>query len=656
MKVLAAIGLACVLAVACGEPEPVPAARGQGLPSWALDPARPGRDMPVEGRSLFDFIIAGNRDGMPVHEIPASFDQLVRRIEQRVGCSESCTSEVLIPLGRSLQRTVASPDFFMSPRVVVAVTGEGVGPVYARDRIYLGYQPRANVIEVISYNETAARFEFQLVKNYRPGARPEVVYADRAVCIACHQNHGPMFSRQVWDETNANPAVAALLSRHNRAFRPVPVEVPNAIDDATDRANAAGVVQRLWTEACDATCRKAALAAAMQYRLSGERAFEREPVATAIAAGFRNSWPDGLAVPNPDIPNRDPFSFHAGAAGLAQSHVSAPLEPLLPRAPLETWRADDPQLAQRFVTGLARLFAEADVGEMQARLAAGSARAVIGEYRSACTLAAGDAYDCRGEVTLRGDAATLDSIAVGTSEPVRNLKLAAARRGAGALDFRPGNGGQPIRLANGNAIAHVALRWNGARGEASVVVKEDFAILREAVSGMEFPDKPFNRAGFMSALDAAFGLPAKLRCCEDASALPPARVDVAPPVSLPAGAAAFRQPCGACHATSEPAPPNFLAGDAQQVGRKLAHCAPRLYARLGMWDLPPGARDKVPMPPPQASRAGHPWIQETPGDAVLALKKTVSGWLHEETGEAPDLRKMLLQGYENLRPCLPAGA
>ena len=42
--------------------------------------------------------------------------------------------------------------------------------MFARDRLYLGYQENANLIEVISYNEAAARFEFQLVRDYRAGA------------------------------------------------------------------------------------------------------------------------------------------------------------------------------------------------------------------------------------------------------------------------------------------------------------------------------------------------------------------------------------------------------------------------------------------------------------------------------------------------------
>lgn len=654
MRFPALIGIACVLVAACGRTDDAAVARLDGLPIWALDPGDPGSDIPAAGRSLFDFAMAAGNAGTAAYEIPDTFEQLVRRIETRVGCAADCSRRVLIPLGRSLQRSAASPDFFVAPRVVVAITGEGAGPLSGRDRIYLGYQPRAGLIEVISYNEAAGRFEFQLVKDYRPGATPKLVYAQRGVCIACHQNHGPLFSRQVWDETNANPEVAELLSRGNHAFRRIPVEVPNAIDDATDRANLIGVTQRLWTEACDPRCRAAALTAALQYRLSGGRSFEREPVALAIAGGFRKRWPDGLAIPNPDIPNRNPVDSSAGASGLALAHVPAGLEPLAPRAPLAIWRAGDAELTDRLVTGIAQILAAADVQEIADLLAGGAAAAATVEYRAACTVTAAGSYDCRGEVSLRGNAAALDSIAIGSGGPLRNLGLAPARRTPGSIEFQPGR--RFPRLADGNAIGRVALQWRGARGEATITVKQDFAPLRAAITGMSLSDRPISRTGVMAALDAALGRRAQERCCDDASALPAPQVQAAASSALLSKAAAFKEPCGACHATAESSPPNFLSGDAERINSSLAHCAPRLFVRLAMWDLPAGARAKVPMPPPQASRAGHPWMQEAPADSIRPLRNAVSEWLRAETGEMPDVAKLLSRGYENLRPCLPAGA
>src|SRR5712692_5748751 len=342
---------------------------------WAIDPARAGPNLPPVGRSLFDFAVVKQADEKGVYDIPYPFDALVRRIEERAGCAaatRSCTQQVLIPLGRSLQRTAASPEFFAYPRVVVVMDREGDAGggsgMLLKDRLYLGYQEKANLIEVISYNEAAARFEFQLVKNYRAGDSPQVVYANRNVCTACHQNQAPLFSRQQWDETNANPRVAARLASARRSFYGFParrgVEVPNAIDNAIHRANLLAVHQFLWREGCGTQepegtrCRAAALTAALQYRLSGERGFDAgardywEAVVAAFERSASSRWPRGLAIPNSEIPNRDPFGFPEEASGVAMVHIAAALEPLMPRAPLETWTESGAQIANRFIAGL----------------------------------------------------------------------------------------------------------------------------------------------------------------------------------------------------------------------------------------------------------------------------------------------------------------
>ena len=656
MKLAVAIGVG-VLVAACGMSERAPVAVVDHSPPWALDPAVPGGDLPPAGRSLFDFALARHVNGEDSYDIPPTFDELLGRIERGLGCDGGCSRQVLIPLGRSLQRTAASPGFFSSPRVVVAITGDGAGPISGRDRIYLGYQRRAGTIEVISYNEAAGRFEFQLVTGYRSGGTPQLVYAKRSVCVACHQNHGPIFSRQVWDETNANPRIAALLNEANPTFERIPVETPNAIDDATERANLIGVTQRLWMEACDPSCRRAALIAALQFRLSGGRGFDREPIAKLIAGGMRTHFPDGLAIPNPDIPNRDPLDMSAGISGRAQSHVSARLEALVPRAPLDVWRADDPELAHRFVTGLAQLLSAADIRAIDERISSRSPTPTH-IYRAPCTLVAGNAnspYECRGEVVLSGNASVVSLLSIGDAMPLRNLSVADARRKSGRFEFSPRSGVGYARLASGDAVSRVSLRGRGDQGEVEVTVVEDFSILREGLSSATFPDRPFSRATVMAAVDAALDVSPALRCCEDGASLPPAKTETPEANTLPLEAAAFKDPCGRCHGTTQTSPPNFLAGDEKRVSTLLAHCAPRIFVRLAMWDVPADLRDKVPMPPPAASRAGHPWVQESPPESVAPLRKYVAGLLRTETGAEPDVANLLLHGYENMRTCLPAG-
>src|SRR5690606_28182673 len=272
------------------------------------------------------------------------------------------------------------------------VTGEGEGATaLLKDRLYIGYQEQSALLEVISYNEAAARFEFQLVHDYRAGATPRVSYARREVCAACHQNLAPIFSRPLWAETNANPRIAEQLSRRSDSFAGVPVDrgidIPNAIDDATDRANMLGVWQKLWHDGCggdDADgrrCRGAAVLAALQYRLGGERGFDtdatgwREGFLPTFAREWRARWPAGLAIPNPDLPSRDPLQGAAAATaiGAALAHVPAPFEPLQPRPPLEVWTVDDgastepaarlEAIARRYVAGLGGYFT---TGELRA--------------------------------------------------------------------------------------------------------------------------------------------------------------------------------------------------------------------------------------------------------------------------------------------------
>src|SRR5512132_131440 len=596
-RLLAAVVALCAVFLAT--------ASARDMPAWATDPAVPGPTLPPAGRSLFDFVAA---DG-----VPFPFEALVRKVEADAGCTPgACVKPVLIPLGRSLQRTAAAPDFFAFPRAVVAVTGEGAGRMFARDRLYLGYQEKANLIEVISYNEAAARFEFQIVRDYRAGGTPRLVYAKRDVCTACHQNHAPIFSRPVWDETNANPAIAARLSAMQKRFHGIPVQrgvdIPNAIDDATDRANRVAVTQRIWREACDAHCRRDALTAALQYRLSGERGFEAPALAAALARGFSVRWPAGLAIPNPDLPNRDPLAFVSGSTGVARSHIAADLEPLAPRAPLEVWTAEDPLLVRRFVMGLADLIAEADVRELDSALARRAANVPRRSFGAVCAMS-GNRYECAGEVTLSGSATTVDAIAFGGE------RLAHYTLENGVLTSQ----GRRARTATGDSIERLTVRGTGGKGKATLTVAEDFAPVRMAIADFAWPDAPFSRA----RMRLAVGLDPRATCCEDTAVLgaPQEDTEVMPP--LPAQAAEFQNHCAACHRTAERLPPNFLAGDPERVSMSLTQCAPRIFVRLAMWQTPPAARAKVPMPPPLASRGGSPWIQTAADPAIAALQSIV---------------------------------
>jgi len=719
----ALIVIACAAATAVPDPA---AAQNRLAPTWAVDPARPGHDSPPAGRSLFDFAVTREADGKAVHDVPFPFERLVKHLEARAGCRQPCAKQVLIPLGRSLQRTAASPAFFEFPRVVAAIDGEPAEPGAAllKDRVYLGYQEKSDLVEVISYNEAAGRFEFQIVRDYRAGGAREVVYARRAMCAACHQNLAPLFSRQVWEETNANPRIAALLSRprdeggRERAvasrergdYHGVPihrgVDVPNAIDAATDRANLLGVWQLLWRVGCGdgaagARCRGAALVAALQYRLTDERAFDerspawRDEFLPVFGREWNARWPAGIAIPNPDVPNRDPLPPEGArrTAGLAAVHVPAAFEPLAPRAPLEVWATPAPEAARRLVAGLAEFVTAADIRALDGQLAARAGRARPAERRreAPCEIAwtgssarfkcvgAGDTpVRVAGRVDLRGARVAggeIGALELDGAPPLDHLEVAAGTfdAGAGRAAFTPGSRGANARLADGAAIAGIALAWKPAEARARGGVREvsaratvtaidDFAPVRSAVAALAAEpgdDAPlgaraFSRARVLAPLFAQLGVPAREWCCEDSSRLPEAVVEAPePPMPVDGAAApfaAFYPLCANCHATAERSPPNFLAGPPERVVASVKHCAPRIYARLALWRAAPAARDKTPMPPAFASARGEAY---EPAPAIAGLERTASELVRAESGAAPRLDLLLADGYEQLRPCLP---
>ena len=698
-----------------------PVARA-AAPIWAVDPARAGPDLPPAGRSLFDFAVTREIEGHPLHDVPFPFAALVKRIETRAGCAKPCAKQVLVPLGRSLQRTAAAPAFFEFPRVVTAIDVEPAfaGAALLKDRVYLGYQEKNDLVEVISYNEAAGRFEFQVVRDYRAGGARQVVYARRAVCATCHQNLAPIFSRQVWEETNANPRIAARLQIDARQdYQGVPirrgVDIPNAIDAATDRANLLAVAQLLWRTGCGdgaagARCRAAAFLAALQYRLTDERAFDelapawREAFLPSLTREWRAQWPAGLAIPNPDIPNRDPLPPDGvpQPRGLAASHVPAAFEPLAPRGPLAVWTGEDPQSARAFIAALAGMIAAADIRALDEQLAARAARErpSARRYEAPCEMAwsgstvrfkcvgSGDApLRVTGRLELAGArivGGEIGALEAGGAAPLEYLAVAAGTfdSATGRATIAPTGGALRARLADGAAIGAIALAWNPAgtrlradvreaSATAALVAIDDFAPVRDAVAALAaetpedtkgreaaadapFAPRAFGRARVLPRLFAKLGISVPDWCCEDDSRLPPPVVEAPEPAMRADGAAqpfaAFYPLCASCHATAERFPPNFLAGSPDRVAASVKHCAPRIYARLALWQVAPAAREKSPMPPPIAATRREAY--EAPA-SLGGLERAAAELVRAESGAAPRLATMLADGYESLRPCLP---
>jgi mono/diheme cytochrome c family protein len=646
-------------------------------PAWVSDPARPGEHLPVVGASLFDALFATPGG---THAIPFPFERLLARIDAELARDPASAlpplKAVLIPLGRSLQRSAAAPDYFRFPRVVVGVDAPPApgSPWLLKDRLYIGYLEKSAVLEVISYNEGAGRFEFQLVKDYRAGGNPQVYYANRNICMACHHNAAPIFSRALWDETNANPAIAARLAAEGRSYYGIApargVDMPYAIDNAVRRANRLALTQRLWQEGCGPAaagqrCRAGLLEAALRLRLADGLSLPPDAaVAPEAAATLRRNaarrWPGGLALGRPDLPNRNPLQgldnglddgLDDSAARIARSHVAAPFDPLLPRPPDTVWRADAPGAVREAVAGVAEFVADGHWLRLQAALARRGAALPRTEHILSCeAVPASRASRCRG---AGGASLVLDP----ANRRIQGLSLAGEPpRAPFALSARP-----DLRLAGGDVLERMdASGLRGGEGPLRLRLRADGQALAAAISRLAavpslLDEQPLPRRALVAALLDALGDP--LPALADRPR-PPARLELpagGTPAQLgvPAALAGFHAWCAACHLSAESFPPNFLLGPANALETRIRQCAPRIYVRLAMARLPPAARAKTPMPPetllPAFRSHAAAWAA-SPERA--ALEAGVAAMLKAESGRDPDPETLLARGYEALRPCL----
>lgn len=586
------------------------ASSDSAVPPWVVDPTEPGTNLPPIGRSLFDFLITKNMSGKKVYDIPFPFPALVARVESQLHSERTASTlkRLLIPVNRSLQRRAGDGAFFTYPRAVLAVDTEddsALGPagMYLKDRLFIGYHEKTAVLEIISYNEAAGRFEFQIVDDYRAGGTPTVRYANRALCTACHQNQSPIFSRPMWDETNVNPKIAALLVHQRRQYHGFPVRqgvgVLQAFDDATDRANEISLAQLLWREGCEQAgqpkqsirCRAELIELVLRYalskRLGQDRQTSEDPVEPpSFLAAWRARWPHGLAIPNPDIPNRNPFRYVAVSEfpGLSEVEATAlegreprsqfrgPHEPTLPREPLEVWTVPDtPQTIERVLAVFAQFFTKADLHRLN--------------------------------------------------------RLAHQ---------------QPERLKQ--MVRTVAQETLMGRTDA-------------------FTKQPFRRVTFLAALDRQLGTPVTLRCCLDDRGMPPPvddevashhSIDTAQEASLTDEHNLLHRYCGACHHGTDGFPPNFLHGSPAEVEANLTQCADRIFVRLSMWDMAGPEQLEAPMPPAMHllhhrisldEWKRHPDLQTLRKAAVVAIQ--------QKRGVTFLPENLLLQDYDSLPACLP---
>ena len=431
--------------------------------------------------------------------LPFPFEAVLDQLREAAGPENVATA--LIPLGRSLQRYAAHPDYFASPRIVVAVTGDSsAGPHDLRlaDRLFLGYQPAAAVIEAISYDPDAGRFAFQEVVGYGPGPAAPAEDAERGVCLACHQAGGPIFARPLWSESNANAEVAARLAPLGASFHGAAVaqtvDAFEAFDAATDRAARIALADRLWQQACpDAACRAALLAAALRAGLGA--ALPAGP--PGFDARTRRLWPEGVGASSPDLPNRDPLPAY-DAAGAVDAPRAA--DPEIRRPPVALWRPGPDGFAAAALA-IAEQLSAGDYLWIDARLRAGAtpvetvtlpcttAAAALPsggtETRFACTAGAArldgfQAPDGSGRITL---------LALPGQPPARQLALGP---------------GRAPRLPDGRRLDAFAL----AGGTATLGLVDDLTGLERRLAAADaaaLEPGPFPRTAVLALIAALLG-------------------------------------------------------------------------------------------------------------------------------------------------------
>lgn len=565
-------------------------------------------------------------------DVPYPLGALVARLSAQLAEGESGLRVVLIPVGRSLQRhSAGDAHYFDTPRAVIAVTGEPASPdaPLLKDRLYIGFHAAANLLEIISYNPGAGRFDFEIVDDYRAGGTPRLRAGNRGLCLACHQNDAPIFSRQSWDETSGSAVIAGLLEKTGKDYYGLPwrhgIDVPNAIDDATDRANLLPVAQTIWRTGCTASaqadavgCRARLLWHTLLARLGGVPPPATLADDTALAplhTQWKLRWPDGLPIPSPDIPNRQPFAatlpwqaLPSGGAALHQlSDVAARFDPLTQRAPIAQWRADAPGTLAQVVHALGQFIAEVDVDAIDTALRLQPVttqavtlpcqRTVRGQRINIDCTDAGSAAGYRLLARQRGDTLSVDRLIIDGSRR-RALRL---HRHAEA--FTP-EGRRP-RRGDGFALDAVILD----PAQATLNFADDLAPLRvhldtlaaDTLAGRSdaLDNAPLRRAAVLGPLLTRLGLRA-----------PPSTPMIVPIDTLTTSArstdaelAPFYKHCGMCHDSADPFPPGFLYGPAARVRERIDACAPRMLRRLAMWQIEAAAREKVPMPPPASAQA-----------------------------------------------------
>jgi hypothetical protein len=664
---------------------------------------------------MFDRLFMRDDEGARHYEIPYPFDALIRYFEKQIDNGDRhAVPHILIPRGRSLQREAAAPDYFRFPRSIITLDGEpaptpGQAETVMKYRLFIGYQEKSKLLEIISYNEAAGRFEFQLAENYQAGTTPRVSQANRKLCMSCHQNGGPIFAASPWSETNFNPQVAIKLSSTQPArFSSLITALSDdaqAIDLAVNRANYLAAAQLIWQSGCksdssgpgDYRCRAAILRALLQYRLSGELTFDamsssyRTDYIASLDANWRIHWPHGLLLASAQIPDSNPFEPPLSDA----SH-----DPLSPRVAHAHWQEPSEALARGIVYLLAGFLTEADIRRIDRHLLhlASNHKTETRNYKTSCVLVAKPTtghiteyrYDCGNQSASRSINATIE-IEYAKHEPVSlrmlNLTLpgepiiwqptvsafkllSSSSSGQIQAQLSGASGVISARLANGNRIDEMILSWTQKSAgsgllaeilELELIVINDFKFLRDAIKQMvteglaggsdALSSLAFRQRAIIADLEKSLGMKTAGWCCDFESVVQIPTPSQSTNIAGPGNLEPFYRHCAGCHDGNTTLPPGFLHGDSAQVDSQLRQCAPRILRRLE------ASRSSVddgrisPMPP-IASLSSLRSVDSNwrSSDAFRNLTTYIRELINHD-GEV-SLSRVINSEYQSLRPCL----
>ena len=546
-------------------------------PSWVSHVSSPGPDNPASGVSLFDQLFLKKNQGKKEYAIPYPFEALMADLEKRIdNGKQASVPHALIPIGRSLQREAAAPDYFHFPRSVITLAGEpviasGQSASVLNYRLFIGYQEKAKQLEIISYNESAGRFEFQIANNYQLDTTPRVYQASRALCMSCHQNAGPIFAASPWSESNFNPEVALKLT----TTRPDKFESlistmsqgAEAIDLATSRANYLAVAQLIWQSGCEGDssrlskfrCRAAILQALLQYRLSGDIAFDTEsPVYRSdYVSNLRNNWdthwPAGLLLASAQIPDTEPFRPALSDA----SH-----NPLSLRPPHAFWQKPEEIFSRGVIYRISGFLTQADIQRLDQHLMnlASSGKIESKTYQTICNINGNPTslsvtayrFDCANQSSPQSIRAAIEIDYQNNS--IVALRVSSLSLPGSSLIWQPvtskfkifdtgsdrrlnaklsGSSGMlSARIQNGNRISEMTLSWpqNSVNGgppqslQMELVVSYGYKVLQDAIEQMvseamtgrsqALTSKPFRQQAIIGDLVKHLGMEALKWCCE----------------------------------------------------------------------------------------------------------------------------------------------